>query len=155
MGQVTFLAGSVTGSRQMLARATIQTAHLAAPEKQSDGSWLSRKGAIDASEGIKGVIPGSMGALSHIVSGKGNPDSYNSSAHGAGRMYSRTRARKEFTTDSLSSMMEGKAWNKDNAKALLDEHPDAYKPIEQVMEDQQDLVRPTHLLRQIVNYKGA
>ena len=117
--------------------------------------WLTRKGAIKAGIGDRGIIPGSMGAATYIVDGLGNPDSYNSSAHGAGRMYSRTRARKEFTTDSLSSMMEGKAWNKDNAKALLDEHPDAYKPIEQVMEDQQDLVRPTHLLRQIVNYKGA
>ena len=96
-----------------------------------------------------------MGAATYIVDGKGNPDSYNSSAHGAGRMYSRTRARKEFTTESLSSMMEGKAWNIDNARKLLDEHPDAYKPIAQVMEDQKDLVRPTNILRQIVNYKGA
>ena len=96
-----------------------------------------------------------MGATTYIVDGKGNADSYNSSAHGAGRMYSRSKARREFTTDSLSSMMEGKAWNKDNAKALLDEHPDAYKPIEQVMEDQKDLVTPTHVLRQVVNYKGA
>ena len=117
--------------------------------------WLTRKGAIKADVGDRGIIPGSMGAATYIVEGKGNADSYNSSAHGAGRMYSRSKARREFTTDSLSSMMEGKAWNKDNAKALLDEHPDAYKPIEQVMEDQKDLVTPTHLLRQIVNYKGA
>ena len=117
--------------------------------------WLTRKGAIKADIGDRGIIPGSMGAATYIVDGKGNADSYNSSAHGAGRMFSRSRARREFTTDSLSSMMEGKAWNKDNAKALLDEHPDAYKPIEQVMEDQKDLVSPAHLLRQIVNYKGA
>jgi len=117
--------------------------------------WLTRKGAIKADIGDRGIIPGSMGAATYIVEGKGNADSYNSSAHGAGRMYSRSRARREFTTDSLSSMMEGKAWNKENAKALLDEHPDAYKPIEQVMEDQNDLVSPTHILRQIVNYKGA
>ena len=117
--------------------------------------WLTRKGAIKADVDDRGIIPGSMGAATYIVDGKGNADSYNSSAHGAGRMYSRTQARREFTTDSLSSMMEGKAWNKDNAKALLDEHPDAYKPIEQVMEDQKDLVSPAYLLRQIVNYKGV
>ena len=117
--------------------------------------WLTRKGAIKADVGDRGIIPGSMGAATYIVDGLGNPDSYNSSAHGAGRMFSRTRARKEFTTESLSSMMEGKAWNFDNARKLLDEHPDAYKPIAQVMEDQKDLVRPTNILRQIVNYKGS
>ena len=70
-------------------------------------------------------------------------------------MYGRTKAKSQFTPDSLSSMMEGKAWNKDNARALLDEHPGAYKPIEQVMEDHQDLATVTNVLRQIVNYNGV
>ncbi len=116
--------------------------------------WLTRKGAIRAGIGDRGIIPGSMGATTYIVDGKGNPDSYSSSAHGAGRMFSRTKAKSRFTTTSLFSKMEGKAWNKDNARALLDEHPDAYKPIDQVMEDQRDLVTVTNTLRQIVNYKG-
>ncbi len=117
--------------------------------------WLTRKGAIKADKGDLGVIPGSMGAATYITSGLGNPDSYNSSAHGAGRQYSRKAARRTFTVDSLNRQMSGKAWNSRNAKALLDEHPSAYKPIDQVMQDQQDLTRPIHTLRQIVNYKGT
>ena len=117
--------------------------------------WLTRKGAIKADKGDLGIIPGSMGAPTYITSGLGNPDSYNSSAHGAGRQYSRTAARRTFTVDSLNQHMTGKAWNSRNAKALLDEHPSAYKPIQQVMEDQKDLTRILHTLHQIVNYKGA
>ena len=117
--------------------------------------WLTRKGAIKAAKSDLGIIPGSMGAPTYITSGLGNPDSYNSSAHGAGRQYSRTAARRTFTVDSLNQHMTGKAWNSRNAKALLDEHPSAYKPIEQVMEDQKDLTRILHTLHQIVNYKGA
>jgi RNA-splicing ligase RtcB len=116
--------------------------------------WVTRKGAIRARKGDLGVIPGSMGAASYIVEGKGNPDSYNSSAHGAGRKFSRGQARRTFTTDSLETWMKGKAWNQDNSKALLDEHPEAYKDIDQVMEDQKDLVSVLHKLHQIVNYKG-
>jgi tRNA-splicing ligase RtcB len=116
--------------------------------------WITRKGAIRARKGDLGVIPGSMGAASYIVEGKGNPDSYNSSAHGAGRKFSRGQARRTFTADSLERWMKGKAWNQDNSKALLDEHPEAYKDIDQVMEDQKDLVSVLHKLHQIVNYKG-
>ena len=73
--------------------------------------------------GDLGVIPGSMGATTFIVEGKGNPESYNSSAHGASRKFSRTQAKKIFTTDSLKRWMTGKAWNSNNSTALLDEHP--------------------------------
>ena len=130
--------------------------HNFAAKEVHDGEevWITRKGAIRAREGDLGVIPGSMGAATYIVEGKGNPDSYNSSAHGAGRKFSRTRAKKTFTTDSLKRWMEGKAWNSNNSKALLDEHPEAYKDIDQVMEDQKDLVTVLHKLHQIVNYKG-
>ena len=117
--------------------------------------WLTRKGAIKAGKGDLGIIPGSMGASTYITSGLGNPDSYNSSAHGAGRQYSRKAARRTFTVESLNQRMTGKAWNSRNAKALLDEHPSAYKPIDQVMEDQKDLTRILHTLHQIVNYKGT
>ena len=130
--------------------------HNFAAKEVHDGEeiWVTRKGAIRAREGDLGVIPGSMGAASYIVEGKGNPQSYNSSAHGAGRKFSRGQAKKTFTTDSLKEWMEGKAWNHNNSKALLDEHPEAYKDIDQVMEDQKDLVSVLHKLRQIVNYKG-
>lgn len=117
--------------------------------------WLTRKGAIKAAQGDKGVIPGSMGTSSYIVTGLGNPSSYESCSHGAGRRMSRKRARAELTVASLREDMAGKAWNGANAEALLDEHPDAYKDIDEVMEAQRDLVRVDHTLHQILNYKGV
>ena len=117
--------------------------------------WITRKGAIKADDGDPGVIPGSMGAATYVTRGLGNPDSYNSSAHGAGRRLSRGAAKRAFTVESLNEHMEGKAWNRRNARALLDEHPEAYKPIDRVMEDQRDLTEIVHSLRQIVNYKGS
>ena len=114
--------------------------------------WITRKGAIRAQRGDLGIIPGSMGAATYIVEGKGNLDSYNSSAHGA--KFSRGQARRTFTADSLNRWMRGKAWNSNRPDALLDEHPEAYKDIDQVMKDQEDLVSVLHKLHQIVNYKG-
>jgi tRNA-splicing ligase RtcB len=114
--------------------------------------WLSRKGAIDATEGTPGLIPGSMGAASYVVIGKGNRLALNSSPHGAGREYSRSAARKKFTRDDLDERMTGIAWG--HSSAFLDEHPDAYKNIDVVMEDARDLVEVRHCLRQIVNVKG-
>ena len=114
--------------------------------------WLSRKGAIDASEGVRGLIPGSMGAASYVVTGKGNPVALNSSPHGAGRTYSRTKARKLFDRADLDARMSGIAWGESDA--FLDEHPDAYKDIDVVMADAADLVSIDHTLRQIVNVKG-
>lgn len=123
-------------------------------EKQSDGSWLSRKGAIDASEGVKGVIPGSMGALSYIVAGKGNLDSYNTAPHGAGRLKSRGAARRELDIDEFKAQMGDRVWQDRDAKNLLDEAPDAYKPIDVVMEDAKDLVEAKYELTQFINFKG-
>ena len=117
--------------------------------------WLTRKGAISARPGEFGLVPGSMATATYVVEGKGNPDSYCSSAHGAGRMMSRTKARRTFTTDSLTELMKGKEWNDRSSKQLLDEHPDAYKDIEQVMADMADLVTPKAKLTQVLNYKGA
>jgi tRNA-splicing ligase RtcB len=116
--------------------------------------WVTRKGAIKADVGDEGVIPGSMGTRSYIVKGKGNPASYNSCSHGAGRRMSRTQARKSLTVESLKEAMGDRTWNSDRAKSLLDEHPDAYKSIDQVMADQADLVEIQHTLRQVFNYKG-
>jgi len=115
--------------------------------------WVTRKGAIRACTGDCGVIPGSMATGSFIVEGLGNAASYNSASHGAGRKLSRNAARRQLSTESLVEQMEGIAWNND-AKGLLDEHPDAYKDIESVMAAQQDLVSVTHRLTTILNYKG-
>ncbi|WP_298208945.1 RtcB family protein [Ferrimicrobium sp.] len=117
--------------------------------------WLTRKGAIRARHGDLGVIPGSMGSASYIVRGRGSEASYTSSSHGAGRRLSRTEARRSLSVESLNREMAGKTWNAANAEALLDEHPEAYKPIAEVMEAQADLVEVVHELRQIVNYKGV
>ena len=116
--------------------------------------WITRKGAIRARAGDLGVIPGSMGAASFIVRGLGNPESYNSAAHGAGRRMSRGQARRELSAEKLEQIMEGKAWNRD-ARGLLDEHPEAYKSVEEVMEAQSDLVEVVSELHQILNYKGG
>jgi tRNA-splicing ligase RtcB len=117
--------------------------------------WLTRKGAIRAREGDKGVIPGSMGTRSYIVSGLGNPASFSSCSHGAGRRLSRGKARRQLDLDGLREQMAGKVWNDRDAEALLDEDPRAYKDIDAVMEDQRDLVKVEHTLHQILNYKGT
>jgi len=117
--------------------------------------WITRKGAIKAAVGDRGVIPGSMGTRSYIVAGKGNELSYTSCSHGAGRRYSRRKAKSTFTTDDLATQMAGKTWLSGRADALLDEIPAAYKDIDQVMADQRDLVQVLHTLTQILNYKGT
>jgi tRNA-splicing ligase RtcB len=114
--------------------------------------WLTRKGAIDAHPGVPGLIPGSMGDLSYVVRGRGNRESLCSSPHGAGRAYSRTAARRRFSRRDLDARMTGIAWGESNA--FLDEHPQAYKPIDVVMRDARELVQVVHTLRQIVNVKG-
>ncbi|MQA05368.1 MAG: RtcB family protein [Streptosporangiales bacterium] len=116
--------------------------------------WVTRKGAIKAAAGDEGVIPGSMGTRSYIITGKGNPTSYDSCAHGAGRRMSRKKAREQLTGESLTDAMGDRTWNADRADALVDEHPAAYKDIDLVMEDQRDLVEVQHTLRQVFNYKG-
>ena len=115
--------------------------------------WLSRKGAIDASLGTPGLIPGSMGTRSYVVVGKGNAMSLNSSPHGAGREYGRNAARKAFTHADLVAAMGGIEWS--GSEAFVDEIPAAYKDIDRVMADAADLVEIRHTLRQIVNVKGT
>ena len=115
--------------------------------------WLTRKGAVDAHEGVKAMIPGSMGTRSYVVEGKGNPLALCSAPHGAGRRFSRTEARKRFTLEDLRARMAGIEY-RDGAE-FIDEIPDAYKDIDQVMEDAKDLVVVLHTLRQILNVKGT
>jgi len=117
--------------------------------------WLTRKGAIRAGVGDRGVIPGSMGTASYIVRGLGNPASYESCSHGAGRRMSRGEARRTLDVAGLRDRMAGKAWNVAAADALLDEDPRSYKDIDRVMADQQDLVAVDHTLHQVLNYKGT
>jgi tRNA-splicing ligase RtcB len=114
--------------------------------------WVSRKGAIQARTGQLGLIPGSMGTASYVVEGRGNKPSLESSPHGAGRMYSRSAARRTFTHEQLREAMVGIEYR--DTDAFLDEIPAAYKPIDQVMEDARDLVTIRHTLRQVVNVKG-
>lgn len=114
--------------------------------------WLTRKGAINAEKGRLGLIPGSMGAASYVVEGNGNRLSLNSSPHGAGRNYSRRKARETFTHEQLRTAMKGIEWR--DTDAFLDEIPEAYKPIDQVMADAADLVTVKHQLRQLINIKG-
>ena len=122
------------------------------PKGRRGSVWLSRKGAIDASEGKPGLIPGSMGTRSYVVTGLGNRMSLNSSPHGAGREHSRAAAKRAFTRAQLDEAMKGIEWGRSDA--FLDEIPAAYKPIDTVMADARDLVAVRHELRQIVNVKG-
>lgn len=117
--------------------------------------WLTRKGAIRARVGDMGIIPGSMATGSYIVEGLGNPASYFSASHGAGRRLSRSAAKRDLTVETLREEMQDQAWNEDKADQLVDEHPYAYKDIRQVMEDQKDLVKIVHTLRSILNFKGT
>ena len=113
---------------------------------------VTRKGAIRARNGDLGIIPGSMGEKSFIVMGKGEAQSFCSCSHGAGRVMSRTEARRKFTTEDLVTQTVGVECPKDEAR--IDEIPSAYKSIDEVMNNQTDLVTVLHTLNQVVNVKG-
>jgi RNA-splicing ligase RtcB len=117
--------------------------------------WITRKGAIKADAGDLGVIPGSMGTRSYVVEGRGNPASWMSCSHGAGRRHSRKQAKRLYSAADLTEQMAGKVWLRGRADALVDEIPAAYKDIDQVMADQTDLVEVRHTLHQVLNYKGT
>ncbi len=121
-------------------------------EHYGENVFVTRKGAVSAREGQLGIIPGSMGARSFIVRGKGNPESFHSCSHGAGRVMSRTQAKKQYTIEDHIAATEGIECRKDSG--VIDETPMAYKPIEQVMAAQSDLVDIVHTLRQVVCVKG-
>ena len=115
--------------------------------------WVTRKGAIRARQDDLGIIPGSMGQRSYIVRGKGNPESYCSCSHGAGRAMSRTEARKRFSLTDLVAQTQGVECRKDDA--VLDELPSGYKNIDEVMAQQTDLVDVVAVLKQVLCVKGA
>jgi tRNA-splicing ligase RtcB (3'-phosphate/5'-hydroxy nucleic acid ligase) len=114
--------------------------------------WVTRKGAIEARKSNWAMIPGSMGTRSYIVVGRENPMSFCSAPHGAGRRYSRTKARALFKMEDLSRAMQGIEYR--HSKVLLDEIPGAYKDIDEVMENARELVEVKQVLKQFVNVKG-
>lgn len=114
--------------------------------------WVTRKGAVRAGLGDLGIVPGSMGARTFIVRGLGNPESFESCSHGAGRVLSRTQARRRFTLADHAEATAGVECRKD--EGVLDETPLAYKPIDAVMAAQRDLVEVLHTLKQFVCVKG-
>ena len=114
--------------------------------------FVTRKGAVRAGVGELGIIPGSMGARSYIVRGKGNPQSFHSCSHGAGRAHSRGEAKRRFTLEDHAKATEGVECRKD--ADVIDETPGAYKDIDAVMAAQQDLVEVVHTLKQVVCVKG-
>ena len=126
--------------------------HVAMEHHYGADVWVTRKGAIRAREGDLGIVPGSMGARSFIVRGKGNRESFCSSAHGAGRRMSRTEAAKVFSEADLERQTAGVICRKD--KGVIDEIPGAYKDIDAVMANQNDLTEILHTLKQVVCVKG-
>ena len=114
--------------------------------------WVTRKGAVKASLGTLGIIPGSMGTKSYIVRGKGNLESFCSCSHGAGRSHSRNKAKELFTVEDLATATAGVECRKD--AGVLDEIPNAYKDIDVVMANQSDLVDIVHTLKQVLCVKG-
>ncbi len=118
-----------------------------------DDIWVTRKGAIQALEGQMGLIPGSMGTRSYVVRGRGDIESFQTAPHGAGRRFSRRRARDSFDMGDFDRWMEGIEVRR--SEAFLDELPGAYKDIDLVMEQSKELVDIVHTFRQIVNVKGA
>ena len=126
--------------------------YVAQEEHFGETIWVTRKGAIRAGLGERGIIPGSMGACSYIVEGLGNEESFCSSSHGAGRKMSRTEAKKRFSVNDLKAQTKGVVCRKD--AGVLDEIPKAYKSIEAVMAQQSDLTKTIHELKQILCIKG-
>jgi len=126
--------------------------YVAREEHYGKNVWLTRKGAVRARSGDYGIIPGSMGARSFIVAGKGNPESFMSCSHGAGRTMSRREAKQRFSVEAHLAATTNVECRKD--VGVLDETPAAYKPIDEVMRAQADLVTVVHELRQVVCVKG-
>ena len=114
--------------------------------------FVTRKGAVRAGKGELGIVPGSMGARSYIVRGLGNPESFESCSHGAGRRMSRGEAKRRFTVDDHEEATRGVECRKDSG--VIDETPAAYKSIDAVMAAQRDLAEPVETLRQVVCVKG-
>jgi tRNA-splicing ligase RtcB len=154
MTELSYTMFGESGHEQAITKQRINCHHNFTQLEQHFGKsmWITRKGAIQMKAGQLGVIPGSMGTRSYIVSGLGNPLSYESAPHGAGRRMSRNQARATFTMQDLESAMQGVAARL--RPQLIDEIPGAYKDIDEVMENSRELVQIEHTLKQVVNVKG-
>ena len=143
-----------SGRKQVLFDEPILCHHNFVAEESHFGAYVfvTRKGAIQACKGQMGIIPGSMGTRSYITRGLGNPESFESASHGAGRRMSRGKAKKCFTLDDMAAQTAGVECRKD--QGVLDEIPGAYKDVEQVMRNQADLVEIVHTLKQVLCVKG-
>ena len=115
--------------------------------------WVTRKGAVRAREGDRGLLPVAMGQPSYIVEGLGNKESFCTAPHGAGRKMARGQAKRELDYNKLVEQMDGVEWNP--KESVLDEAPDAYKPANQVLENAAELIKPVGTLRPLINIKGA
>jgi tRNA-splicing ligase RtcB len=155
MASIIEAVGSAPGLRPFETTAELVNCHhnyVAREVHFGESVLVTRKGAVRAAEGDLGIIPGSMGARSYIVRGKGNPESFTSCSHGAGRVMSRTEAKRRFTVADHKAATAGIECRKD--AGVIDETPAAYKSIDAVMEAQKDLVDVVHRLRQVVCVKG-
>jgi len=144
----------VTGGKETKPLLSVNCHHNYAEKEVHFGEdvYVTRKGAVRARQEDYGIIPGSMGAKSYIVKGKGNHDSYCSCSHGAGRLMSRTKAKQQFTVEDVIEQTQGVECRKDSK--IIDEIPGAYKPIEEVMAQQADLVEVVATIKQVVCVKG-
>ena len=154
MTEMSFLFFKEDGHQTEIELERINCHHNFTQQENHFGSdvWLTRKGAIQMKQGQMGVIPGSMGTKSYIVSGLENKLAYHSAPHGAGRNHSRSAAKKLFTMNDLELAMEGIEFN--HKESFIDEIPQAYKDIDLVMKNSEDLVKIEHTLHQLVNVKG-
>ena len=155
MENVVAAIGRLKGIKPFKADAMVVNCHhnyVAREHHLGEDVWLTRKGAVRAGEGDMGIIPGSMGAKSFIVRGKGNTDAFESCSHGAGRRLSRTKAKRMYSLDDHIEATKHVECRKDTG--VIDETPMAYKDIEMVMEAQNALVDVVHTLRQVVCVKG-
>ena len=155
MDAIIAAVGGVHGIPPFTAEAEVVNCHhnyVAREEHYGKDVFVTRKGAVRAREGDLGIIPGSMGTRSYIVRGRGNPESFHSCSHGAGRAMSRTEAKRRFSVADHERATAGVECRKD--AEVIDETPGAYKPIDAVMEAQRDLVEVLHTLRQVVCVKG-
>jgi tRNA-splicing ligase RtcB len=146
---------AVPGIRRFEADLEVVNCHhnyVARENHYGENVLVTRKGAVRAREGDMGIIPGSMGARSYIVRGLGNPESFTSCSHGAGRAMSRGEAKRRFSVADHVAATKGVECRKDSD--VIDETPAAYKPIDDVMNAQRDLVEIVHRLRQVVCVKG-
>lgn len=154
MKELSYVFFGEDGHAQQIEVERINCHHNFTQQEQHFGNtvWITRKGAIQMKKNQKGIIPGSMGTRSYVVSGLENPFAFNSAPHGAGRRFSRAEAKRRFTLDDLEQAMGKISFR--HSKSLIDEIPQAYKDIDEVMENSKELVHVDHVLRQVVNIKG-